>query len=126
MVYRRFHRVLLLAGYSLLLACAQDPPYQRVSQSFPVSRVIQDLGNDYQETKLDGNRTRYTWSWTKSTLVRSRQPPTMPLQGPTQTVQAVNVSCEVSVISDAAGQVTATRTTGSGCTRILGTDFWLR
>ncbi len=126
MVYRRFHRVLLLAGFSLLLACAQDPPYQEVTQSFPVSRVIQDLGNDYRETKLDDNRTRYTWSWTKSTLVRSQQPPTMPLQGPTQTVQAVNVSCEVSVISDAAGQVTATRTVGSGCARILGTDFWIK
>lgn len=126
MVYRRFYRVLLLAGFSLILACAQDPPYQEVSPSFPVSRVIQDLGNDYRETKLDNNRTRYTWSWTKSTLVRSQKPPTMPLHGSTPTVQAVNVSCEVSVISDAAGQVTATRTVGSGCARILGTDFWIK
>ena len=126
MFYRRFYRVLTLVGCSLLLACAHDPPYQEVSQSFPVSRVIQDLGDDYRETKLDDNRTRYTWSWTKRTLVRSQQPPTVPVQGRTQTVQAVNVSCEVSVIADPAGQVTATRTVGSGCARILGTDFWIK
>ena len=115
----------MVGGLSLLAACAHDQPYKEVPKPFPVSRVIGELGNDYRQTELDGDRTRYTWSWTRSTLMQSQPPPSTPFQASAPAVQAVTVSCTVNVIADANGQVTATQTVGSGCARILGTDFWL-
>ena len=126
MTMRRSCRTFLLAGLAVLAACASAPPYQPLAQPVPISRVIQDLGNDYRRSELDENRTSYTWSWTKKTLVTTQPPPSVPVQGSSPVIQAVNVSCNVSVIADANGQVVATRTVGSGCGRILGTDFWLK
>ena len=121
----RFWTKPLLTGLALVLGCAQEPVYQDVPKPFPVTQAIQALGNDYRQSKTEDGRTRYTWSWTRSTLVTTREPPGDPRSGSVERSRAVTVSCEVSLITDPDGQVTASRTTGSGCTRILGTDFWL-
>ena len=126
MIDHRFPRVPWLLGPALLAACASDPAYQPVAQPFPISRVIRDLGTDYTERELDDDRTSYTWSWSKRALVKTQPPPSVPFQASAPPVQAVNVSCTVSVIADANGQVTETKTVGSGCRQILGTDFWLK
>ena len=123
---------LLLLTALLLSACASIERFQNLMDSQlgkPLAEVQQTFGYNFIERELDGDKTAYTWHWTRTGVTPGYETPTTIYStGRSRHAEEVIITpgtyfpptyyeenCEITVIVDGSDTVTAWQARGNGC-----------